>query len=142
MNTSVYYNGRTSYKSEWCSYTVPANAQGETVFTLKFFTKNGQKLWIDEIEIKEVSVNSVHDIRTDDIVTLSPNPATTQLTVETEGTQISSITIYDVNGAMLINKDALSTSKHILSTEHLSSGIYFVKVMSDNTMSVERLIIK
>ncbi len=48
---SVYYNGRTSYASEWCEVIVPADANGNVDYSLKFTIKDGQKLWIDEIEI-------------------------------------------------------------------------------------------
>ncbi|RKY56314.1 MAG: hypothetical protein DRP89_01620, partial [Candidatus Neomarinimicrobiota bacterium] len=48
---SVYANGTTAFPSEWCEFTVPSDQLGDTRHSFHFKTVDGQKLWIDEIEV-------------------------------------------------------------------------------------------
>ena len=47
----VYSGGTTAVPSEWCEFTVSANSLGDATFSFMFSVRDGQKLWIDEIEV-------------------------------------------------------------------------------------------
>jgi hypothetical protein len=69
-----------------------------------------------------------------------PNPASGNITVQTS--EISSrghLSILNVNGQELL-KQTINEFKTVVDITNLNSGIYFVKVICDNTVQVEKLI--
>ena len=87
------------------------------------------------------------DFTIEDNLSVYPNPATNQFTIECllpENTIYAFIRIYDLNGNMMYqNQLAVSNGEfsEIISTEHFPSGIYFVKLVSDNFIHTERIVI-
>ncbi|MEA3499555.1 MAG: PKD domain-containing protein, partial [Candidatus Marinimicrobia bacterium] len=81
--TSVYYNGRTSFQSEWCEFTIPANQLGITNFSFLFKTIDGQKLWIDNIEVMNTNIDITADFTAN--VTTGTAPLEVQFTDESTG---------------------------------------------------------
>ncbi len=76
------------------------------------------------------------------LIKLFPNPASTQLTLETSGAVMDGISIYDLKGREVLNRYTVGSHKETLDISFLNSGIYMVKVMSGNSISIEKLIIK
>ncbi len=61
-----------------------------------------------------------------------PNPATTEFTINAEGTKIKEIKIYNVLGEMLKSFDKLKiTGSETIDISILPSGIYFIQVKTE-----------
>ncbi len=76
-------------------------------------------------------------------VSVIPNPASDSLRVSITNNLISTITILDLKGAVMITERNLSTSEILISINSLSSGIYIVKINSENGQTiVKKLVIK
>lgn len=75
-------------------------------------------------------------------INLYPNPATTQLTIEASSSLINELSIIDLNGAEVFYKSSVDASKTMVDISYLNHGIYMVKVVSNNSTYVEKLIIK
>ncbi|MFA6923373.1 MAG: YCF48-related protein [Bacteroidales bacterium] len=73
-------------------------------------------------------------------IMLYPNPVADKLTLELPQTsKQSTITIYNINGAELIKQQAI-TNKTQIDISTLPSGIYFVKLITDKTVEVRKII--
>lgn len=72
------------------------------------------------------------------MVTIYPNPVTDVLQISSQ-TEIISVIIYNTNGQQLMDKNLNSLHGEI-DLNSLSTGIYFAKVLSNNTMSTYKFI--
>ena len=71
-----------------------------------------------------------------------PNPVNDRLYIETEAT-IESVTIYTVTGAMVGQQTTVNGQQTLsIDVTNLNSGVYFVKVVTENGESVQRFIKK
>jgi len=76
-------------------------------------------------------------------VAIIPNPASDSLRISIKNSLITTITILDIKGAVIITENNLSTSEKIIPIHSLNSGIYIVKINSDNGQSIiKKIVIK
>lgn len=71
-------------------------------------------------------------------ILLYPNPVQQQLYVQAQ-TAIQKISIYDISGKVVVQQ-TLNTTQTSLSVQHLRSGLYVVKIQSDNHISTHKLV--
>jgi subtilisin-like proprotein convertase family protein len=72
---------------------------------------------------------------------LFPNPAHDQLTVSGENLKNGKLTILNIPGEKLIEKENITDDSLVLDISHMPGGIYFVKLVSKNGMiSVSRFV--
>lgn len=76
--------------------------------------------------LEAIYANSISDFETGNTICIFPNPATHTLTI-THETAIDRITVYDVTGKMVLDKEP-SDSKIDLDVTNLYSGIYIIKI--------------
>ena len=67
-----------------------------------------------------------------------PNPAKDNITVESAGTNMETIGLYDINGRLVKSVNA-SSNKIDLSVSGLEPGMYILKVKTDAGMAVKRI---
>lgn len=70
-----------------------------------------------------------------------PNPADDQLNIQIARGNIGAIQIFDMNGRLQYS-EKLEMAFTALNVSHLASGVYFVKVHSENTASTQKLLIR
>lgn len=76
-------------------------------------------------------------------IAMTPNPANDQITVTLENSLIASILVSDIKGSLLISEENLSENSKTLSVSSLSSGLYIVKIATnDGKSAFKKLIIK
>jgi hypothetical protein len=78
-------------------------------------------------------------------ITIYPNPATTQFTLEHRLTSEGSITLYDGTGKLLktlFNGDFSTQTKLRFSSEGIAAGLYFVTVQVGTTAVTKQLIVQ
>lgn len=76
-------------------------------------------------------------------ISISPNPATKNLNINTPNNTISSISIIDLKGSVYFSEQNLSLSEKNIDVSFLSKGIYLVKVnIGNNSEIVKKLIVK
>lgn len=76
------------------------------------------------------------DFAVDNSVSVYPNPAITHVNIKASS-EIKSVQLYDILGRLL-----MATQDATLDVSNRASGIYFVKVMTEKGMKVEKLIRK
>ncbi|MDC7998173.1 M14 family zinc carboxypeptidase [Gilvibacter sediminis] len=74
-------------------------------------------------------------------VLLYPNPASDSFTIQNTSNQmINEVTIYDIQGRVVFNTDMNGQSEQNIFVGQLPSGVYMVRMQSDNTDVIKRLI--
>ena len=68
-----------------------------------------------------------------------PNPATSNVTIQTTGNGTFNITVRDLNGKM-IHTETSSGSTHVLNIAHLADGTYFLELNQEENKHIERII--
>ena len=74
-------------------------------------------------------------------INVYPNPATTFITIETNESDIESVTLYDALGR-LINNVSSQENSVIINVANLSAGIYFVKIKTSIAFSITTFVKK
>ncbi|WP_040253673.1 PQQ-dependent sugar dehydrogenase [Psychroserpens mesophilus] len=75
-------------------------------------------------------------------VTMTPNPASDNLNINSDNNTINSISITDLKGSMLLSQQNISVSDKNIDISFLSKGIYLVKIeISNNTTTVKKLVV-
>lgn len=77
-------------------------------------------------------------------VNLFPNPASDEIHINiTNSTMfIQTVTLYDIQGQLITSDSNLERQSNIISTKHLSSGMYFVQVTDSRGNSIIKKLIK
>tara|TARA_R110000787_G_scaffold286385_1_gene404537 strand:- start:14073 stop:15443 length:1371 start_codon:yes stop_codon:yes gene_type:complete len=76
-------------------------------------------------------------------VAIIPNPASDSLRISINNSLITKITILDLKGSVVMTESNLSTSEKFIPIHSLNSGIYIVKINSDNGQSIiKKIVIK
>jgi len=74
-------------------------------------------------------------------ITLHPNPTTGELRIENGELRIKSVEVFDVYGRKLLSNHLItSSSNQKIDISHLNSGIYFVKITTEQGVIVEKII--
>ncbi len=96
---------------------------------------NGGRIDIGAYEY--LLINSIHEVLTTFSMSIYPNPATNNLTVEVQ--QNSEIEILNINGQTIetiYNKDAKTT----IDLGKLSNGVYIIEVKNDQGIAIKKFI--
>jgi len=76
-------------------------------------------------------------------IAIIPNPASDSLNVSINNNLISTITVLDLKGSVVISEINISTSEKTISIHSLKTGIYIVKIVTDKGQSiVKKIVIK
>jgi len=121
-----------NFSGSWVSFGVDAN----------------QELYIVSIggSIFRVIDNSI--VGTSDFdnplsILMTPNPASENLNILVENDQISSISIVDIKGSLLLKEDNLLLPSINFDVSSLNQGFYIVKIDSENgKTAIKKLVIK
>ncbi|MCB0456852.1 MAG: PQQ-dependent sugar dehydrogenase [Flavobacteriaceae bacterium] len=76
-------------------------------------------------------IASIEDFNTDSF-TLFPNPAKTQITIQSETEILQQISIFDINGRLVHSEKKVSGNSKTMDISSFSTGLYLVKITSEN----------
>ena len=132
---NVYINGKlTEEKTSSLEYSSTAN-NCKYVEIVAVYENDKTSVGIAKfVGIEE----SIEEFKTDDI-NVYPNPVNDRLYVETL-TQTLTIEIYDVYGRQQVTKSLSHQGALVVDLTNLNSGIYFVKVVTENGNVVKRIV--
>ena len=93
-----------------------------------------------EAEVEAACLTTVEEIRTEDEITIIPNPAKDKITISSALiTKNINLSIFNVNGEKVIELQ-LTYNETQLDISTLPRGVYFVRVQDENSVEVARLI--
>ncbi|MGX7667737.1 VPS10 domain-containing protein [Flavobacterium pedocola] len=127
------------------SYFYPLNtlnAQTNVIFRIVFHTDESvaqQGVVIDDFVIEGTLSNEVFDISN---VAVYPNPSSGIFNVALGDFIPEAITVYDLSGKIILTDErvTISNSSYLLNLTNVATGIYFVKIASDDKSVVKRII--
>jgi glucose/arabinose dehydrogenase len=103
-----------------------------------------------ELYIADIS-GSIHKVKGGEIfdtqsfsesqVSITPNPTSNNVLISLDGHLIAKIDIIDLKGAVVFSEKNLSVPEKNISLESMKSGVYIVKILSDNGHSIFKKII-
>ena len=90
---------------------------------------------------------SVYDaVNENGVASLSvyPNPAVSETFVTIENAGLNEVSVYDIQGRLVIKESVMANNgdQVRLSTETLTSGVYFVRVSNDGAVRTAKLVVK
>ena len=74
-------------------------------------------------------------------IRLTPNPTSDSVVVGISSGNIQSVKIFGIQGNFISETTAIASAETTISTQNLASGIYFVKVTSENGSSIVKKLI-
>ena len=110
-----------------CSYchTIGFDSLGNVVRTAGFM-----------LNVINNSTVNVPTISKENTITLSPNPTTSSLTIQTEGNKIKEVYIYNVIGECVLAQQLTTNNQQlIIDVSGLKNGMYFAEVSVDTEAS-------
>ncbi|AUC82624.1 T9SS type A sorting domain-containing protein [Lacinutrix sp. Bg11-31] len=80
----------------------------------------------------------------DNQVAIYPNPSNGNITIKNSGATLNEVTVTDINGRTIeaINLNGITTDKNLDLSSKLSSGLYFVSIVSETGTITKKLIIE
>lgn len=109
--------------------TMVETYDGEVTLTQGF--QQTDQLWPLGIELKETDLN----------LTVFPNPAMDELTIQLDPTSTSdfSISLFDMHGKELRSENVTSSNSHTLNMRDVAAGIYVLRIAIDGEAKVKTL---
>lgn len=104
----------------------------------------GSSVCGESIMVDAACTLSLEDSILDNSLSIYPNPATNKLSIKNSSyLDLKSVTLYDVSGRQIIEFDISNGAKlKIINLETVSSGVYFIKIASDEASVTRKLIIE
>lgn len=84
---------------------------------------------------------SINSVRKNELFKMYPNPAEDAVVIESKGKTLEEIVIMDISGKV-VSRDQVWNQTMAINVKDLNSGVYFVKVRSNEEEFVEKLIIQ
>ena len=131
----------TPSSSEWRNDTVNLSSAAGLASVQLFIenkSDNGNLIYLDNINIHDLSGVGIKELEKNEI-TLYPNPANNNLTINSKDNEIERIEIYNAMGKLVFKKSALSKITK-LNLGQLSNGFYVVKMAVGGKIITKRLV--
>ncbi len=117
-------------------------AEGQTYFFRAYITNEAGTAYG---AVETFTLSSLADAMANALqVSVYPNPATTQATLKLVGLQSDAkIVISDLQGRILSQDEiSASTTTYTIDLNNIASGVYYIRVVSDNAISTQKLIVE
>ncbi|MBL0082970.1 MAG: T9SS type A sorting domain-containing protein [Saprospiraceae bacterium] len=86
--------------------------------------------------------SATHDLTNMDKIQISPNPAGgSQVWIDSKGSEIKSVTVYDLSGRKVIEHTGIDEKNYWLSIESISTGLYHISVATETGVVAKRLVV-
>ena len=109
---------------------------GDYYFTITGTTETGSY----EVKVTPQTTLSITDNSLDNLVVLYPNPAKDKINISLSNTlNIATTNVYDVTGKLILSKN-LNNAESQMDVSQLQTGIYFIKIETENASITKRFI--
>ena len=73
-------------------------------------------------------------------VKIYPNPASNNVTIETQG--LKQLELMENSGRIILSETSIDRDKHQVDVSNIASGIYFIRLKTDNFTTIRKLVIE
>jgi hypothetical protein len=136
------WTGTTSALTTY-SYSLAAlNSESNIIFRIVFVSDeadNKQGVVVDDFLIDGTLSNQAFELSK---IVIYPNPSTGNFTIFSSDFPLDEVEVFDVTGKIIIKKNnvLVTNNSAALNLSNISSGIYFVRITSNNQSTVKRII--
>ncbi|RUA06700.1 MAG: glycosyl hydrolase, partial [Flavobacteriia bacterium] len=138
------WTGTQSELKEYSYNLFALKDEKNIIFRFVFATDqatNGEGALIDDFTIDATTLLAVNNFEKKNF-TLYPNPSRGSFFIQREGNEEMQISVYDLTGKMVYRKNGISQNFYEFNLDHLSKGIYFIKIIQGNQQAAKRLILE
>ena len=116
--------------------TIPSSVTGNFRIAFRHFnSEGGYVIILDDIQISTTGTIGINEVNSANAV-IYPNPAENKVTVKGEG--IVNVQIFDANGRNVLTSNCAGQ----LDISNLSTGVYMVRIISNNGVTTKKLTVK
>lgn len=134
------------YNNPFIPNTIVLNTAFNDVDEVRFYISAGgyegnQNFTNHSINSIQVStpILSTNHFELNSNLTVYPNPASKQVTLELLSNEISNLEVYDVSGKLIVAQ-ILTNKINTIAIDQFTSGIYFFKVISSEGTSIKKVV--
>ncbi len=124
------------------SQSVTDLVEGQTYFFRAYITNEAGTAYGT---VETFTLSGLNDALANSLTaTIYPNPATSQAILQVEGlTSEAKIVISDLQGRIL-SQDAISAgeTRYTINVSDMASGVYYIRIITDNVVSTQKLIVE
>ncbi|WP_347374828.1 T9SS type A sorting domain-containing protein [Aequorivita sp. Q41] len=143
MDYGIYYIDNTY--TDWQPYSnllpnvIINELEINNTTNMLYAATYGRGLWVSPLVD---STAGVEDVLSESSVSVYPNPATSEITIELPKAMNGEIRIFDITGKLLVfEAQTLIPNKHTVNVSSLPSGVYFVRLNSEEGTATKKLLI-
>jgi hypothetical protein len=104
------------------------------------YNANWDWFWaIDNISVAENPLLATEPANGNNMITLFPNPATTEIRIENSNFRINFVEIYDAVGEK-VHQSSITNNQSSINISTLAKGIYFLKVKAGDKVAVKKVV--
>lgn len=109
--------------------------------------KNQDYVWVDNLTFSGIYVGNENITASKPLIRIFPNPSNniTYIDIKSENISETNFQLFDISGKLIQEENINPTQKEFTQSMNVSglpSGVYFVKIKSDNWNEVRRLIVQ
>ena len=155
---TIFYKGGNSLRTvptTYMLYFYPANFNqwkidtislaaysGEVLIRFRCINRNGNNLYLDDINIKPLSVGIGEVAMDNTAIHVYPNPATDQLSIILPKNLIKpDVIITDISGKILYTTFASETEKIVVNLRNFEAGIYLVQIQNMDLFETRKFVV-
>ncbi len=116
------------------------NGQNTGVGLYMYYISDANGVYLDSVGVRINYALGVNENTTEAKLSISPNPASNYINIETEGLETGTIQIIDVLGNSVL-KETISGSSKTIDLTSFRNGIYFVRLESEKFKATTRKIV-
>ena len=138
--TDLHVITNTDYSMALTDFTVPAT--GVYYIAFRCYSWEGSKLFLDDINISDVTAITEHYAQNIEHIIIYPNPANDVINIESSE-NIKSLNLINILGQTVLSSvpNTLSTTHYALSTVNLAEGVYFIKAITQSGIITKKILI-
>jgi hypothetical protein len=146
-NNEIYaYNSVLTANNQWEQFSVDlTNVASQSITRFVLFLDqtvvNWDMYYLDDFNLTSTPL-LVQDINDSEIIDVYPQPAKDNLNIDIKFSHndVSRLDLYDIQGKVLLSTVVNQNSNNVsLDVSELNSGIYFVKVQSENNLYTKKV---
>lgn len=129
---------------DWDTLNVDLSAYKGKMIMVEFLGENdnGSTLYIDNLRMYTGFPDAIESIESSNI-TIYPNPTNGIIHISHDLNSKSQLMVVDLNGSVVYQQNLAKDQNTIdCDLSNLSSGVYFLKLMNENNISVKRIILQ
>jgi hypothetical protein len=129
--------GQSCGEEDFSAHYLPNGVWGDSYIKYTFFNENNESEAISVVVQFSATTTGIGDVIEETAIAVYPNPANNFVNIESQS-RIERIGIYDLTGKAVYNTP-VDQNKLKVNIDFLESGIYLIKLETENGTRVEKL---